>query len=145
VGRLRAGELIAALGAIVLLIDLFALHWYGAPDRTGWMAIPTLRWFALVSGALGVLLVVTQAACAGPALPVTLDMIGMLIAGMTTILLAIRLATTGASLQAGAYVGAVATAATAVGAYLSYRTEQAWPPDSRPIELVPLSCAGRPR
>jgi hypothetical protein len=141
VARLRLGEVVAAFGAVVLVIDLFALDWYASPDRTGWAAIPTLRWFALVTAALGLALALTQATSAGPALPVSLDLIGMLLAGLTTILLAIRLATTGASLQAGAYVGVLAAAATAVGAFRAMRTEQGWPPDSRPIEIVRLSSA----
>jgi hypothetical protein len=142
VTRLRAGEVLAALGAVVLVVDLFALHWYGGPDRTGWAAIPTLRWFVLVTVALGVLLATTQVTSTGPGLPVSLDLIGMVVAGLTTILLAIRLASTGASLQVGAYVGVVAAAATAVGAFQALRTEQGWSPDSRPIELVTLSSAG---
>jgi hypothetical protein len=140
--RVRFGEVLAALGAVVLLVALLALHWYGEPLRTGWTAIPTLRWFVLVTVALGVLLAITQATSTGPGLPVSLDLIGTLVAGLTTILLAIRLATTGASLQVGAYVGVVAAAATAVGALRALGAEQGWSPDSRPIELVKLSSVG---
>ena len=137
-GRLRSGEILAALGAVVLIVALLALHWYGGPVRTGWQAIPTLRWFVVVSVALALGLTIAQIASPGPALPVTLDLIGMLVAGLTTILLAIRLITTGASLQAGAYVGVLAAAATTLGAYRAMRTEHGWAPDSRPIELVEL-------
>lgn len=140
--RLRLGEVLAALGAIVVVVSLFALHWYGDPARTGWQAVPTLRWFALVTTALGVLLALTQVTSRGPALPVTLDMLGMLVAGLTTILLAIRLITTGAPLRAGAYIGVVAAAATALGAFRAMRTEQGWTPGGAgAIELVEL-CSG---
>ena len=143
-GRLRSGEILAALGAVVLLADLFALHWYSGPVRTGWHAIPTLRWFVVVSAALALGLTIAQIASPGPALPVTLDLIGMLVAGLTTILLAIRLITTGAPLRAGAYVGIAAAATTALGAYRAMRTEQGWTPGgARAIELVELSCGPR--
>jgi O-antigen ligase len=142
VGRLRVGEVVAGVGAVVLLVALFGLRWYADPARNGWQAITTLRWFALVVGLLGLALVLAQAAMEGPALPVSLDLIGMLVAGLTTILLAIRLLTTGATLAAGAYVGVLAAAATALGAYRAMRTEWGWPPSpERPIELVELSGA----
>jgi uncharacterized membrane protein YdcZ (DUF606 family) len=141
-GRLRAGELLAGLGAVVLFVALFTLPWYDDPNRSGWHAIATLRWFALVAGLLGVALVLAQAAMEGPGLAVSLDLLGMLVAGLTTILLAIRLLTTGASLGTGAYVGVLATAATALGAYRAMRTEWGWSPGpERPIELVELSGA----
>jgi apolipoprotein N-acyltransferase len=91
---------------------------------------------------LGLALAISQAAMRGPALPVTLDLVGMLVAGVTTVLLAIRLATTGASLATGAYAGVLAAAATALGAYRAMRTEHGWVPDpdhpERVVELVEL-------
>jgi hypothetical protein len=135
--RLRLGEYLAVLGSAALLVALFALHWYSNPTLTGWRAIPTLRWFVVVSAVLGLALALTQAVMRGPALPVTLDLIGMLVAGLTTILIAIRLITTGAALGTGAWVGAWAAALTAAGAYRAMRTEQGWTPGpGRPIELV---------
>jgi hypothetical protein len=144
VARLRFWEVLAAAGAVVLVVALFALHWYGGPPRTGWAAIPTLRWFALVTAAFGLALSITQVTSRGPALPVTLDLLGGPVAGLTTILLAIRLITTGAALAAGAYVGVVAAAATALGAFRALRTEQGWTPGpERPVELVELSSGPR--
>jgi len=137
--RLRLGEYLAALGSLALLVALFALDWYSGPAVGGWRAIPTLRWFVLTSAVLGLALGLAQIAMRGPALPVTLDLIGMLIAGLTTILIAIRLITTGATLAAGAWVGVGAAALTALGAYRAMRTEQGWTPGpEHPIELVQL-------
>ena len=41
VARLRAGELIAGLSALALLVLLLVVHWYGA--RTGWQSLAHLR------------------------------------------------------------------------------------------------------
>ncbi len=155
--RLRGGEWVAALGAVVLLVSLLVLHWYGPRTgaflsyspvkgaarftaRTGWEAIPTLRWFGLLTVALGLALALAQALVRGPALPATLDLIAMLVAGLTTLLLLIRLATTGAPLRFGAVVGLLAAGAVTFGAFRALRTEQgAVPEPGRPVELVELS------
>ena len=160
--RLRSGEWVAGLGAVVLLVALLVLHWYGVTLRggwwsypphhrvtppvvfhfasTGWHAIPTLRWFVLATVVAGLTLALAQAAVPGPALPVTLDLIGMLIAGLTTILLIIRLASTGAPLRFGAVVGLAAAGVVTFGAYRAMRTEAGWTPGpGRPIEVVHVS------
>lgn len=141
-GRLRVGEWLAALGAALMLVALLELHWYRDPARTGWTAIPTLRWFVLVTAALGLALALAQASRPGPALAVTLDMIATVVGGLTTLLLAIRLITTGASVAVGGYVGLVAAAVTVLGAFRAFRAEQGWTPGpERPVELVELSSA----
>ena len=137
--RLRLGEYLAALGSVALLVALFALNWYCNPTIGGWHAIPTLRWFVLVSALIGLALVLAQAAMRGPALAATLDTIGMLVAGLTTILIAIRMVTTGATLWTGAWVGVGAAALTALGAFRALRTEQGWTPGrDREIERIEL-------
>ena len=141
ISRLRVWEWLAAAAAVVLVVVLFALHWYADPARSGWSAMSVLRWFTLVSAALGLALAVAQAALRGPALPATLDLLATPVAGLTTVLLAIRLITTGASLAVGAYVGVVAAAALTLGAYRAMRTEQGWTPGpDRPIEVVTLGA-----
>ena len=161
--RLRSGEWLAAIGAVLLLVALLALHWYwrGGPagwwsyppvhvkvpgrpvNATGWQALSTLRWFVLVTAALGLALALAQATSRGPALPVTLDLIAMLVAGVTTALLAIRLATTDTPLRFGAVVGVFAAALVTTGAYQAMRSEQGWTPgdSEHPIELIELASA----
>jgi hypothetical protein len=138
--RLRIGEWLMALAAIVLVVSPFALHWYGgAHPRDGWQALPILRWLVLVT------VVVALAAAAaqlrpGPALAAALDVVALLLATITAILLVIALTTTGASLSAGAFVGLGACIATGLGAFLALRAEQGWiPGPERPIELVRLA------
>jgi hypothetical protein len=159
-GRLRSGEWVAGLAAVVLLVALFGLHWYAVAHAgfftyrplshrpplaglTGWHAVPTLRWFVLVTALLGLGLAVTQARSRGAGLPVTLDLIGMPVAGLTTILLTIRLATTSAPLRFGAVVGLAAAAGVTFGAFRALRTEQGWDAGpahpERPIEIIELS------
>ena len=162
-GRLRGGEWVAAFGAVLLLVSLLVLHWYGPQTRvgppmlpslgrrlfpigalTGWRAIPTLRWFGLLTVALGLALALAQALVRGPALPATLDLIAMLVAGLTTLLLVIRLATTDAPLRFGAVVGLLAAGAVTFGAFRALRTEQgAVPEPGHPVELVELSVSPR--
>jgi hypothetical protein len=137
--RLRLGEYLAALGSVALLVSLFALNWYCNPTIGGWHAIPTLRWFVLVSALIGLALVLAQAAMRGAAPAVALDTIGMLVAGLTTILIAIRMITTGATVWTGAWVGVGAAALTAVGAFRALRTEQGWTAGrDREIEVIGL-------
>lgn len=135
--RLRFGEWLAASAAIVTAGSLFALHWYGgAHPRSGWEGLTTLRWLVLVA------VVVTLAACVtqlrpGPALSAALDAVALLLWTVTTIVLMIRLATTGATLTAGAFAGLAASIATGLGAFAALRSEQGWTPGSdHPVEVV---------
>jgi peptidoglycan/LPS O-acetylase OafA/YrhL len=139
VARLRVGEWIAAVAAIVLVAGLFALHWYGGADpRDGWQALPTLRWWILVDAAVGLVAALAQAR-RGPAVAAALDVVALVLASLTVLLLAIRLATTGASLAAGAFVGLAASIALLAGVFLALRAEQGWAPGpERPVEVVRL-------
>jgi hypothetical protein len=162
VSRLRTGEWLAATGGLLALLSLFVMHWYEGifanlllsqsslhhrflPSGifsavNGWDAVPTLRWFVLVTAALGLLLAVAQAATPGPALPVTIDLAAMIVAGVTTILVAIRLASTSAPLRFGAIVGLFSVGLVAIGAYQAMHAEQGWTPGvDREVELVELS------
>ena len=70
----------------------------------------------------------------------TLDLLGMLVAGLTTILTAIRMVTTGATLWTGAWVGVGGAALTTLGAFRALRTEQGWIPGrGREVEVVELA------
>jgi hypothetical protein len=141
--RLRAGEWLMAIAAIVFVVSLFALRWYGgAPVRTGWEALITLRWLVLVTVVVPLAAVVAQLR-PGPALSAALDGVALLLSTVTAMLLVIRLATTGASLSAGAFVGLAASIATGFGVFTALRTEQGWTPGTdRRIEVVPLAPPG---
>jgi hypothetical protein len=166
--RLRLAEYLMAAAAVVALVSLLVLHltasptagWWsypplsssgysprylpaaGAgdpPGSSGWQALPVVRWFVLVSVALALAAVVTQAVRRGPAVAVTLDLLAMLAAGVTTILLGVALATERWTLAPGAYIEVIAVAALASGALRAMRTEQGWTPGpDHPVELVTL-------
>jgi hypothetical protein len=140
IARLRLSEWLAGTSAVALIVFLFALDWYnGSPPRSGWQALPTLRWLLLACAALVVVTVLAQALARGPGLSAALDVVSLVVTAITVLLLSIRLATTGASLCPGAFLGLAASLAMLVGVFASLRIEQGWPPGpDRPIEVVTL-------
>jgi hypothetical protein len=138
---LRRGEILAGVSAAALLIVLFALDWLRASGagRTGWSAVPVLRWFVLAAALSALVLAGTQATMRGPALPVAMSVVATILSALTTLLLVIRLITTGATPQVGGYLGLVALIAMTCGCFASLRVEQGWSPGpDRPIETVAL-------
>jgi peptidoglycan/LPS O-acetylase OafA/YrhL len=144
--RLRRGEIIAALSALVLLALVFLVPWISFASSRGdhasadaWTSLPTLRWPIIIIGVLGLLLGYLQAARPAPALPVALDVVLVTLAAITTMLLLIRLITGDGSPQAGGWLGLVASAALTAGTFMSLREEQGWEPGpEHPVEIVEL-------
>ena len=148
--RLRRGEVVAAVAAVVLAAVLVLMTWFarkagggslGAPaaSLTGWQALPELRWLVLAAVLAALALAFTQATRPAPAIPVSLSVIATTLGALTTLALAIRLATTGASPQAGAWLGLAATVGLTVGAFMSLREEGGWTPSAEhPVETVAL-------
>ncbi len=139
--RLRRGEILAGASALALLIFLFALGWLRSAGitRSGWSAVPVLRWLIVVVALVALALTVTQATRAAPALPVSLSAIATVLSALVVLLLIIRLLTTGATPQLDTYLGLAAVLGMSYGAFRSLRVEQGWTsgPD-RPIETVAL-------
>jgi hypothetical protein len=146
IARLRFSEWLAAAAAVALIVFVFALNWYnGAPPRNGWQALPTLRWLLLACAALVIVTVLAQALARGPALSAALDVVSLVVTIVAALLLIVRLATTGASLCPGAFLGLAALLAMVAGVLTSLRIEQGWPPGpDRPIEVVPLPAPNGP-
>ena len=145
--RLRHGEILAAVAALVLLIDLFAVSWYtgGAAmtvSVTGWEALTVLRWLILVTGGAALALAWFQATRPAPALPVSLSTVATVLGTITTLALIWRVlldapaGAGGVSAAVGAYVGLVAALALAIGALRSLREED--PPDPVRNEAIPV-------
>jgi hypothetical protein len=138
---LRRGEILAGVSALALLIVLFALDWLGSSGvtRTGWQAIPVLRWFIVLSALSALVLAGAQATMRSPALPLAMSVVATVLSALTTLLLVIRLITTGATPQVGGYLGLVALIAMTCGCFGSLRVEAGWRPGpDRPIETVSL-------
>lgn len=146
VSRLRRGEIIAALSALVLLALVFAVPWVsfarpggGHTSADAWTSFPTLRWPILVIAVLGLLLGYLQATRSAPALPVAVDVILVTLAAIMTLVLLVRLLTGDGTPQVGGFAGLVVSAALAVGAFVSLREEDGWiPDDEHPIERIGL-------
>jgi hypothetical protein len=155
--RLRRGEVIAAAGAVVLLISLILLSWYGlsgAVQRSaaalgitttisGWDALTDLRWLILVTAIVALALTFAQATSQAPAFPASLSAIATVLGALTSLALIYRVLINlpGPSdlvgARAGAYLGLVSAIALTVGAFLSLREEDpADPVRNAEIETV---------
>ncbi|MGI9183713.1 MAG: hypothetical protein ACR2GZ_01915 [Solirubrobacteraceae bacterium] len=141
--RLRRGEVIAAAAAIVLLVALFLVSWYGlsgAVQRSaaalgisttisGWDALTTLRWLILVTAVVGLALGFAQATSRAPAFPASLSVIATVLGALTSLTLIYRVLINvpGPSdlvgARPGAYLGLASAVALTAGAFLSLREE----------------------
>jgi hypothetical protein len=134
--------MLAGAGGLALLIVLFALDWLRSAGvaRDGWSAVPVLRWVIVVAVLSALALTVAQATTRGPALPVSLSVIATVLSALTALLVIIRILTTGATPQLGAYLGLLAAVTMTYGAFGSLRAEQGWiPRPDHPIETVALT------
>jgi hypothetical protein len=143
--RLRAGEIIAGLGGVLLLVSMFGLKWYGlsapvaaghvglpgATSWTGWQELVAVRWLLLLTGICAALLAYFQAARRAPALPAALSVIVAVLGALSTIALVVRVLFAPPALSGvgsldrltGAYLGLFAALATAFGGFASMRQE----------------------
>ena len=87
--RLRAGEWLAAISGIALLVSLF-LPWYGPGSVTGWEAMTAIDVVLAFVAASGVLLAVVTATQRVPAVPVALSALISLLGSAGVILVLIR-------------------------------------------------------
>src|SRR4051812_11013437 len=87
--RLRAGEWLAAISGIALLVSLF-LPWYGPRSVTGWEAMTAIDVLLAFVAASGVLVAVVTATQRVPAVPVALSALISLVGSAGVILVLIR-------------------------------------------------------
>ncbi|HYB27412.1 MAG TPA: hypothetical protein VEF89_12405 [Solirubrobacteraceae bacterium] len=124
--RLRRGEVLAAVGAVLLLVFLLVGKWYGHASHspTGWEALTVLRWLLAVTIACAFALAITQATRRAPAVPAALSVIVTVLGLITVLALIYRvLINPPAHQQAIAYLGLLSAIALAYGGYLSMRQE----------------------
>lgn len=161
--RLRSGEVIAGAGAVALLLvsflDWYGVQL--TTLRFGAIPLPTIATNAwdsftvldvLLAGAIaaGLGLVVLQATRRSPALPVTFSVISTVLAILTALAIVYRLLEPPAidlpagaaqfvlpylsrTVEAGAYLGLVATLVLAAGSWLSMRQEGVAPRDEEQV------------
>lgn len=141
--RLRSGEWIAGVGAVVLLASMFLLKWYGlnatlaptarqlglATSVDVWNALSTIRWLLLVTVASALTLVYFQATRPAPALPVTFSAIATILGLLSTLALIYRVlinppgSGNQITTRGGAYVGLLGGLILTWGAMRSLRQE----------------------
>jgi hypothetical protein len=142
-GRLRRGEQLAGVGAILLFVFFFFFKWYGVGgdigrlaraagidvSSNGWEGHSVLRWLVLLTIVSALALVFLQATQRTVALPVTLAVVTTALAGLTTVLLAYRVVidepgpNAYVDVKLGAWLGLLSTALIFYAGYLSMRDE----------------------
>jgi len=144
--RLRLGEALSGIAGLALLVFLFALPWLaggsGHTTRTGWEGLPVLRWLIVICALVALALAIAQATRASPAIPVTLSVFVTVFGVLTSLLVLIRLLTTGDDLRAGAFLGLLSALGVGLGGFLSLRREGGWTPGpDHPVKTVRLESA----
>jgi hypothetical protein len=142
--RLRRGEVVAALGAIALLVVMLALNWYcaGPVSRTGWQAHSVLRWLMLLTIVAALALAVLTATQRTVAVPVTVAVIVTALSALLTVVLAWRTLIDhpgpgSVSVRGGAWLGLLASATILLGACWSMRDEGTGPTAAQPPAPLP--------
>ena len=140
--RVRAGELIAGAAGVVLLAWMF-LGWYSVSSRddtlTGWAAFSFVDILLALIALLGIALALSEVVGRGPALPVGLGVVTTTLALAGSLLVLYRIINQPGpndliSVDAGAYVGLLATIGVFLGAWLSLSDERPRPVDPPPPE-----------
>src|SRR5215211_1574150 len=144
--RLRAGEWIAALSGIALLVSLF-LPWYGyeatrpglqvvGTDVTGWEAFAVTDVLLAVLASFGPALWIVTASQRTVPVPMALAGLTALAGTLSVVLVVARLLVTvgpggpiSTAREVGAWLGLVAAAAFAAGGWLSMRDERLSKPE----------------
>lgn len=132
--RLRQGEVIAAVGSVVLLVAMLLFSWDNVPNPggkgvittpiDGWHTLTVVRWLMLLTILCGLALALLQARMRAPALPVTFSLFTMLIGGITSIALFVRvLLDPPDGIHFGGVLGLVSACAVAYGGWASVREE----------------------
>lgn len=143
--RLRSGELVAAVGALVLLASIFLLPWFGLKEQlvptaatlgvrtspNGWHSLTNVRWLMLLSILAALVLLFTQATRESPAIPATMSVFVTVLGAVTAVALVYRVlfnvpgSASMVDRKAGGFIGLAAACAIAYGGYLSMRQEGA--------------------
>ena len=126
--RLRAGEWIAALGGVALLLALF-LPWYdeGAVSLTGWESFAVLDVIFALVGVAAVLLLVVTAQQRSPAVPLAMSSL-LTLGGLVALVLAVirvaYLPSDASARDVGVWLALAASLAIFAGGALAMRDER---------------------
>jgi hypothetical protein len=140
--RVRAGELVAGAAGVLLLLSTF-LSWYSVSGRddslTAWGAFSVVDLLVALVALLGIALALSEVIGRGPALPVALGVVTTTLALAGTLLVLYRILNQPGpndliSVEAGAYLGLLASLGVFLGAWLSLSDERPRPADPVPPE-----------
>ena len=115
--KLTLGEVVAGVGGAVLMAALFG-PWFD--DASGWRSLTVVLALVLISGLLGVTLLLTTAFQRSQAYPVAAEVFGFAFAAVTSVILAIELILRSRPGWA-AWVGLVALLSVAAGSWAAMR------------------------
>ena len=147
------GDLLAAAGALVLLVLMFALKWYGPGAITsgkvvtttvnGWDGLIHLRWLMLLTILSALLVGVIRATRRAPALPIAAGMIVPLLGVATLLWLGYRVfISIPPGQKPAAYLGLACVLAIVIGGGASLRQQWTSHPDpARPDNGRPSPSA----
>jgi len=141
--KVRAGDVLAGLGGVALLVVLFAAPWYhflegvytgtrtiavGNEDQSAWESLDVLRFLLILIALLGITQLVTTAYERTTAWPVAAQVFSAALGVFATLWLVIRLINPpgpnfAADLRWGAWAGLLCTVAVTAGAWWSMRDE----------------------
>jgi hypothetical protein len=157
-GRLRDGEWIAGAGGVALLAAMF-LHWYGldlgpvqdavadfvdvGAEATAWQAFDVLDIVLALLALVPFGLVLTQATRRSPSVPVAFSVLTALAGALAALLILYRIVNQPGpndvvEVQAGAWLGLVASLVIAGGGWRSMRVEPMPGAPLPPVEDLPL-------
>ena len=143
IGRLRGGELLAGVGAAVLLVSLF-LDWVGPVGESGWSSLGWLTLAVAVAAILAGAWLVFVTATARPVTQVVAaGVTAAVVEPVALIVLAVRTAIAqpgvdaATSVEAAGYVGLAAAAVLAVGVWWSLADERTDAPESAYVPPAP--------
>lgn len=161
--RLRRGEVVAGVAAVVLLVAMFVLPWFSfkgalAPlaaklgvsiSRNAWSSLSTARWLMLLTVAVALALVYLQGTRRAPAVPATFSLFVTLLGGLSALVLIYRVLINVpgpddvVSRDVGGFIALLASFAITYGGYRSLREEGIAPEDApQEIPTIQPDAAG---
>jgi hypothetical protein len=148
INRLRPGEQIAAVAAIVLLLDMFLFKWFGLKvsaatplggisaegSKNAWGSMDLIRWILLITVIAALGMAYLRASDTEIDLPVAASVVVAVLGGLSTLLILIRLISPpdfGApdaegidtTRKIGAFIGLIAAAVLTYGGYRAMQDE----------------------
>jgi hypothetical protein len=144
---LKAGDWLAGLGGVALLVSLF-LPWYrvagGEGDLSGWEAFSVIDVLLALAGLTGIGLAVLTAVRRTPAVPVAFGVVGGPIGLLAALIVLIRIVDPPGPNDLlgpgpGAWLSLAGALAVASGAWVSLRDER-----NRGVPAVPIEARPAP-